>query len=890
MMPGSGSGSGVGSASGWNRLQDLAPGSEFGARYRIECMLGEGGMGVVFKAHDLELDRPVALKLLRPELTPDPSALQRFKQELLLATKVSHKNILRIHDLGEAAGVKFISMAYVDGEDLSRLLKRDGKLPLERLTQIGRQLCAALEAAHGEGIIHRDLKPQNVLVNQNGDICVSDFGLAKSLEAGAAGMTRAGEYLGTPRYMSPEQVEGKPLDNRSDLYSLGLILYEMATGDVPFKGESTLQVMFQRVKEKPKSPRQLNPDTPAYLEKIIMRSLERNPEQRYQHAREIAADLENTQAPSGSRKLRITLPVGEYSGKLYIAGAVVALLLLLLAIPAVRHIIFRTPAAGSSTSVVSGIPPLSQGKYLAILPFRVLGDQATLGYVAEGLGEAVSAKLFHLNDVHIASSSAVDKVDPKQPLDKTARDLGVNLILQGKVQGSKDRLAVVVNLEDVASGKRLWSQEFSGVAQDLLTLEDQMYNQIVTALELKPSGEELARGSARPTENIEAYDLYLKGRNAMRGSHDVRNIETAIKFYEAALKKDSGFALAYAGVADSSLTMYGEKKEQLWVERALGAAQQAERLNDKLPEVHFSLGSVYSATGKSSEAIAELKRALELAPNSDEGHRRLGAAHLAAGRREDAIRSYEKAIEVNPYYWMNHNALGAALFGLGNYEKAKAAFQRVTELEPDNPNGYLNVGAVDYAEGRYTDAIPLFEKALQLNPDAKTYSNLGTIYFYLKRYPDSVKMFEKAVELNPNEQVVTGNLADAYRWSGQTEKARVTYQKAISLAYKDLQVNPQDSGAMGYLAAYYAKLGDAAKALEFIRRGRGLNRGEIYLIYQEAVVHALANRPDEALRALREAFTKGYSIEEAKADPELDTLRKLPQFQGLIKEFTAKPN
>ena len=888
MTPGSGSGSGgVSGSVSWSRLQDLVPGSEFSARYRIEAMLGSGGMGIVFKAYDKELDRPVALKLLRPELTPDPAAMQRFKQELLLATKVSHKNILRIHDLGEAGGVKFISMAFVEGEDLSHQLKREGKLPVERLTAIGKQLCAALEAAHAEGIIHRDLKPQNVLVDLSGNTYISDFGLAKSLEAGAAGMTRAGEYLGTPRYMSPEQVEGKPLDNRSDLYSLGLILYEMTTGDVPFKGDSTLQVMFQRVQQKPKNPKELNPDTPDYLEKVILRCLEKDPARRYQHAREIAADLETAQATTGSRKLQITLPMGDYSGKLYIAGAVAAVLALLLAIPPVRHLIFRT--SGGNSAAISGIPPLSQGKYLAVLPFRVLGDATAFGYVAEGLSDALSSKLFQLKDVRTAASSAVEKVGEKDSLEKAARMLGVNLIVQGKVQGAGDRIRITVNLEDVAGGRRLWSQEFSGVSKDLLTLEDQIYNQLVTALAVNPSSDELARGTARPTENIEAYDLYLKGRNAMRGQHTVKNIETAIGQYQAALQKDPSFALAYAGVADSSLVMYREKKEQLWVERALGAAQQAARLNDNLAEVHFSLGSVYNATGKSAEAIAELKRALVLAPNSDEGYRRLGAAHLTAGRREDAIRAYEKAIEVNPYYWLNQNALGAALFSLGDYEKAKAAFQRVTELEPDNPNGYLNVGATYYSQGRYTEAIPLFEKALQLRPDAKTYSNLGTIYFYLKRYGDSVKMFEKAVELNPNEQVVAGNLADAYRWSGQGEKARATYQQAISLAFKELQVNPRNAATMGYLAVYYAKLGDAQKALEFIRRGRGLNRGEVYLIYQEAVVNALANRPADAMKALREALAKGYSLEEVKNDPELDTLRKLPQFQELIKEFPAKP-
>jgi serine/threonine-protein kinase len=892
---GSGSGSGGGSSGiSWSRLQDLVPGSDFSARFRIEAMLGQGGMGMVFKAYDKELDRPVALKVLRPELTPDPAALQRFKQELLLATKVSHKNILRIHDLGEAGGVKFISMAFIEGEDLWHLLKREGKLPEERIVAIGKQLCGALEAAHAEGIIHRDLKPQNVLVDASGNIFVSDFGLAKSLEAGTAGMTRAGEYLGTPRYMSPEQVEGKPLDNRSDLYSLGLILYEMAAGEVPFKGESTLQVMFARVQSKPKNPKEVNPDIPAYLERVIMRCLEKDPAARYQHAREIAAELEGTpapsgtQAPSGSRTFQITLPGAGSRPKLYIFGAVVAVLALLLAIPPVRHLIFRTSGGGSSS--VSGIPPLAQGKYVAVLPFRVLGDPTALGYVAEGLGEAISAKLFQMKDVRVASSSAVEKVDAKEPLDKIARELGVNLILQGKVQGSSDRLSVIVNLEDVAGGKRLWSQEFSGVPKDLLTLEDQMYNGLLTAMELKPSGDELAKGAARPTENIEAYDLYLKGRNSMRGFQDPRNVEAAIKFYEDALKKDSGFALAYAGMADASLAMYKEKKDSFWSGRALAAAQQAQRLNEKLPEVHFALGSVYSATGKTSEAIAELKRALELAPNSDDGYRRLGSAYLSQGEKDPAVTAYKKAIEVNPYYWLNHNALGSAYLQFGENDKSLAAFKQVTELEPDNFAGYENMGNSLLRQGKYSDAIPLFQKSLSLQSDYSTYSNLGVAYFYLEQYGEAVKGFEKAVEMNPNEQIAWGNLADAYRWSGQKDKANTTYDKAIALAYKELQVNPRSASTLGYLASYYAKKGESAKALDFSRRARAIDPQDVYLVYQEALVQALAGRSNDALKSLREAFRRGYPAEEAVKEPELKNLRTNPEFAKLVKEFPAKPN
>jgi serine/threonine protein kinase/tetratricopeptide (TPR) repeat protein len=844
-------------------------------------------MGTVYKAYDKDLDRPVALKLLRPDLTPDPSTMQRFKQELLLATRVSHKNILRIHDLGDVEGVKFISMAFVDGEDLSHRLRRGGRLEVNQALDIARQLCGALEAAHAEGVLHRDLKPQNVLLDAGGTIYVSDFGLAKSLEAGAAAMTRAGEFLGTPRYMSPEQVEGRPLDLRSDLYSLGLIFYEMLTGETPFAGDSTLQVMYARVKKKPKSPKTLNPGIPDYFEKVVLRCLERDPDDRYQHARDILADLEGAKATSGNRSLHISLPYPEKRGKLLAIGGAVLAVLLLLAIPPVRHLLFNRSGGNSA---VDGIPLLSQGKYLAVLPFRVLGDQKALGYVSEGLVESLSTKLFQLKDVHTSSPGATEKVDQKDALEKIARELGANLIVQGSVQGNAEKISILVHLEDVPGKRRLWSREFSGVPQDLLTLEDQIYNQLVAALDLKPTGDEQARGTARPTDNIEAYDLYLKGRNTMRGSQDLRNVETAIRYYEDAIKKDSGFALAYAGLADASLLTYRENKDSFWAQRALAAAQQAQRLNDKLPEVHFSLGSVYNATGKSAEAIAELKHALQLAPNSDEGYRRLGAALLSQGQREACFEAFRKAVEVNPYFWLNHNSLGSAYAQLGENEKALAEFKRVTEIEPENSAGFENIGATLLREGKYSESIPVFQKALSLQADYSIYSNLGVAYFYLQRYPESVKMFEKAVEMNPNEQVAVGNLADAYRWSGQKDKSNATYDQAIGLAYKDLQVNPRNASTLGYIASYYSKKGESAKAVDFIRRARAIDPQDVYLIYQDAVVQELAGHANESLKSLREAFRKGYPTEEAQKDPELKDLRSRPEFNQLVKEFAAKPS
>jgi tetratricopeptide (TPR) repeat protein/TolB-like protein/tRNA A-37 threonylcarbamoyl transferase component Bud32 len=874
----------------------LTPGQDFGPRYRIEALLGQGGMGRVYKAYDKDLDRLVAIKVVRQGALSESDALKRFKQELLLASKISHKNILRIHDMGDVGGVRFISMAYVEGPDLHHIISDNPKMPLERVLNFAKQFADALAAAHAEGVIHRDLKPQNILVGKDDQVYVSDFGLAKSFEDGAVAMTKTGAFIGTPRYMSPEQVEGKPADHRSDLYAYGLILYEMVTGDVPFTGESTLKVMYQRVQEKPKSPKLVNPELPNWLVRVILHCLERAPEARYQNAYEILADLQggsrsgSTVSRGGSQTVVIQIPEFAQRRWTWWVGGGVALLLLLLVIPPVRHLVFRTSGGGGAgTSAVSGVPPLSSGKYVAVLPFRIIGDEQAMGFVADGLGEALTTKLFQFKQLHLASDSEVATVSNKDPLEKTARKLGVNMVVDGVIQGTPDKMAIIVNLKDVANGKKLWTQSFSGVSNDLLTIEDQISSQLVAELDLNPTSEETALSSAHPTENVAAYDLYLRGRNALRGQQDVKNDQAAADFFEQATKKDPSFALAYSGLADASLAIYLSKKDAFWSQRAVSAALQAQRLNDNAAEVHFSLGKVYQATGKNAEAIAELQRALKIEPNSDEGYRALGAVYLGTNRVPEALAAFQKAIDINPYYWMNYNVLGSAYNQIGDLDKALAAFRKISELEPDNSAGYNNAGLMLLQQGKYEDSIPEFQKAIALtgaNDDA--YSNLGYAYFDLKRYDDAVTNFAKAVELNPNEQLNMGNLADAYRWSGQKDKANETYDKAIKLAYADLQVNPRSAAAMASLAVYYAKKGESTRALDFIGRARSVNKDSVDIIYNEAQVDALANRPDDALKALRQALQKGHSFIDAKNDPELGSLQKRPEFAQLEKEFGGR--
>jgi len=855
-------------------------------------------MGSVYKAYDRELDRMVAIKVIRPGLVADPSAVQRFKQELLLGSKVSHKHILRIHDLGEVEGLKFISMAFVDGEDLHGILRREGKLPIERAVSIAREIAEALAAAHSEGVIHRDLKPHNILIDRSGMAYVSDFGLAKSL-ASAADMTRSGELLGTPRYMAPEQVSGGQVDHRVDLYAFGLILYEMVTGTVPFHGDSAIQELLLRVQVKPPDPRTVNADIPGSLADVILRCLETDPQLRYQSAEDILAGLDaGVDAPSGSRRSYRRsqsipfplqpgpVPTGGWSRQRITAAAAAILAAIALAgwLAATRR---SAPVAPPTTTAQTTPATAQQTRYLAVLPFRVIGDPQHLRYVGDGVVEALSSRLFQLSGITVVSSRDAEQARGAASIADAARSLGANLIVEGTVQAAGDSLRLVVNLHDIATGRRTWSRQFTGTRETLFGLQDDIYDALVSALGAAPRPEALAHSADRPTDDIQAYDLYLKGRDALRSGQDLQQLDAAIRFFEEALRKDPGFALAHAGVADASLLMYSEKKDSFWVERAKAAAMRARELDEKLPEVHYALGSVYSESGKNAEAVVVLRRALELAPNSDEAYRRLGGAYQALGRKAEAIDALKKAVGVNPYFWLNHNVLGDAYLRFGETEPALDEFKRVTELEPRNPVGYNNIASAYFAQGKWEECVPAYEQAIKLQPHWLTYSSLGTAYFYLKRYQDAVKVFERAAALNPNDAITMGNLADGLRWAGQRDRSIATYGTALTLAFKELQVNPKSAMTLAMVAQYYAKSGNDARARDFIQRARTIDPKHAALLYYETIVHALAHRDAAALASLERALAGGYSAREAAEDPELQELAKTDAFKRLMQRFGA---
>jgi len=878
------------------------------SHYRILEKLGGGGMGVVYKAEDTRLHRAVGLKFLPGDMLHDSTALERFRREAQAASALNHPNICTIYDIGDQDGQQFIAMEFLDGETLKHRICGN-PLPYEEMMELAIQIAAALRTAHAQGIIHRDIKPANLFVTKLGNAKVLDFGLAKVVPAGSSAglsemptataaefLTSPGTTMGTMAYMSPEQARGEELDARTDLFSFGAVLYEMATGRMAFPGNTAAVIHDGILNRTPVPVSQSNLRLPTKLGEIIGKSLEKDRRLRYQSAADMHTDLQRLKRDTESVQagtVEVTTSdrrLSRWQVVAIVGGFVLLLGGLFFVIPTTQHLAIKPATETANVITVKGLPSLNQGKYVAVLPFRMLGDATSIGYVAEGLEEALSAKLFQLKEVHVASSDGARQIDTKAPLPQIARQLGANLIVSGVVQGSADQMRITVKLDSVAENKVLWNEEFSGVPGDLLTIEDKICGKLAEVLEPNTSAGDIAAVTAHPTDNVDAYDSYLRGNNALRGPLNSKSIQTAIDYFNVALHKDPKFAKAYTGLADASLRMYEENKDSFWTEKAVNAAKQAQALDDKLPEAHFALGTVYAVTGQTAQAITELKRAQELAPNSDEGYRRLGNAYLVAGQKEQGIRALEKAVELNPYLWVNLNALGGAYLNTGDYEKALKYYQQVTKVEPQNQIGFANVGSVYISMGRYEESIAPLETAMKLDPQPVVISNLGTSYFYLHRYVDAVKQFEKAVELNPNDETMTGNLADGYLAAGQMDKANATYDKAIALAFKALRVNPRSATTMGSLGRYFAKKGDMVQAMEFMKRARRLDPSSVELILISAEVYALGNRPEDAIADLKKGLKQGLTTTTIEIDPDLDSLRNRPDYQALMNQYTRRKN
>jgi serine/threonine protein kinase len=763
------------------------------SHYRILEKLGGGGMGVVYKAEDLRLGRYVSLKFLPEELSREPLAIERFQREARAASSLNHPHICTIYDVDQFEGQSFIVMEFLEGQTLKHRIA--GKpIDLERVPEYGYQMADALEAAHAKAIIHRDIKPANIFLTDRGQVKLLDFGLAKLLPerkgsnrakavAGTFGnttqdahLTSDGVALGTVAYMSPEQVRGQELDERTDLFSLGLVLYEMSTGLRAFSGNTSGVIFDAILNRAPTPPVRLNPAIPIQLEQIIAKALEKDRELRYRSASDMRADLQRLKRDTDSASA-MSLSTGQSSRQLLrrhwphlIWGGILAVLLLLfgLNVGNLRDRVF----SGDSQSRIESI---------AVLPFANLSNDSKTEYLSDGITESLINSLSQLPNLAVMSRNTVFRYKG-QPADpqKIGKELHVRAILTGRLIQSGDELMISVNLEDVQNSRQLWGEQYNRKLSNLVSVQQEIAGDIYGRLRPRLAGEEKKLLAKRPTENVEAYQLYLQGLFYWN-KWTQADFKRAADFFTQAAQKDSHYALSYAGLADA-YSMLGDAgylpPSEAWP-KAKAAAMQALDIDDALPEAHTSLGLVkehfeWDWTG----AEREFRRAIELNPNSATAHHWYGDYLANMGRSEEGLRETRKAQELDPLSLIINTTLGKQLYLAGKNDQAVEQLRKVLDIDAKFAPARPLLEEVYAGMGKQKEAVAEREKLLSLSGSPELAASIeedfskGGYKGVLQSWLDGLTEISKYGYISPY------NIAQAYMRMGEKEKTFSWLEKA----------------------------------------------------------------------------------------------------------------
>ncbi|MGH9745130.1 MAG: protein kinase domain-containing protein [Candidatus Acidiferrales bacterium] len=858
------------------------------ANYQILGKLGAGGMGVVYEAIDLKLQRTVALKFLPPDLNVSEKEKERFLKEARTASSLDHPHIGVIHGIEETAdGRSFIVMAFYDGESLAQKIRR-GPLPFRDAVDIAIQIAEGLAEAHSHHIVHRDVKPSNVMISSQGAAKIVDFGLARVIAGHSA--TQTGGTTGTVSYMSPEQVIGTNVDQRADIWALGIVLAEMLTGQNPFLRDSAPSIIVAILHE---PPRPMD-GVPVELQKIAYRALSKDVANRYQTCSEMLSDLRETRvhlpesaAPDPfavTRSLRPAelqkyvehasnsawMPVSQHRRKfpwlILVAAALILAAAGLAFVPSVREHFTGNIAASSQ-------------KHIAVLPFDNIGDNPTNGPLAEGLMESLAGKLSNLDvgqqSLWVVPSSEVRRRKINDPSD-ALRELGANLVVKGSIQRDGQDVHLTVNLIDTKNLRQIGSASLEDRAGDLSTLQDEAVAKLARLMHITVTADMLKNtgGSVTPA----AYEDYLKALGYMQRYDKPGNLDSAVNALQSAVKTDPRFAVAYAQLGEAFRMKYQLEQNPKWVDEALANSQKAAQLSDSLPGVYVTLARVHASTGKHDLALEEFQHALQLNPRDPEALAGLARTYEQSGRLGEAEENYKRSAALRPDYWSGYNELGWFYYRQSRYADALAQFQHVLELTPDNATAYSNLGAVESDLGKNTEAEAALKKSIELAPSYIAYSNLGAIYYTEKRYADAAAATEKALALNDQDFRVWENLENAYSWLGDEAKAKAAADRVLELLEAQVKVRPRDARVQSDLAVLYARKKLRGKALTGIQAALAMAPDDALVLGDVAEAYEVLGDRREAISHVELALKHGYDLDELKNIPGLVSVLKDPNF------------
>ncbi|MGD8747367.1 MAG: protein kinase [Balneolaceae bacterium] len=836
--------------------------------YQIIEKLGEGGMGIVYHARDTKLKRSVALKFLPSHIADNSLERKRFQNEAQSAAALNHPNIAQVYAIEEMNNELFIVMEYVEGQELKEAIEEQG-LTLEAKCTIASQIAEGMKAAHDKGVIHRDIKTRNIMLDRNGKIKIMDFGLARIQDE--AHITKAGTTLGTTAYMSPEQLAGEEAGIQSDIWSFGVVLYELFTGELPFQGVYEPAVMYAITEEEPRPASSVNPGIPENIERVIQNCLAKQKESRYQKVDEIMADL----AGDGTVDRRKSIPLKTASGNkasYFLVRGVPAVILLIIILFFFQY---NFHWLGRSN------PPK---RYLAVLPIENIGNNPSMQAICEGLAETFSFKLSELENyedsywVAPASEMREEKVRSATQANKL---FGVNLAIVSSIQTFEDSTRLILNLVDADKVRQLETRQVVVPSQNVALLEENGVRAMMQMLEIENNStidKALRKGGP---SNPRAYEFYLKGRATLQDYATLDSLENAITFFGKAIEVDPEFALAYAGLGESLWRKYEAKGDTAFARNAESVLKKAEKLNNRLAPVQTLLGVVGSGTGDYKLAVNHFNRALEIDPNYTPAYRGLANVYEKQGKMEKAVATYQYAIALKPEISVGYNDLGAFYLRKGDFKAAIEQFKKEIALTPKNAGAYSNLGSSYYYQGKLEQASEAYQMSLALENDPDVASNLAGVYYLKGSYEQAAKMYEISLQALPDRYDLWANLAAVYDQNGEEDKARKSYLTAIEKGRDMLEVNPNDAEVMADVGAYYSDVGDSSNAIKYITNALSFNEDNIMVRQRAISIYEKLGMREEAIHWVNAAL-----VSYVEAQPELKNLAEDPRYLEIKEKFT----